>query len=79
MDVFTNVKSMSLYNLQVLHACRLYLQVIYLSDTVTPDGLSIRDEILSPPSTYEPNYDPSSPLQWPYQTRPTKEAFDIWK
>ena len=79
MDVFTNIKKLSSHNLQIIHACCLYLQVTYLSDIVTPDGLSIREDILSPPSTYEPNYKPSSILEWPYQIRPTKEAFETWR
>lgn len=75
MDTLTNVRDIAEDSIKTFNACRIYLQVINLSDITTPNGLAIRPEILEPPI----NYYPRSTLTWPYQKRPTSEAWVIWK
>ena len=68
-----------------LNACRLYLNIIHLSDIVYPDGKTINNHFLI---GCKPPY-PSSKLKWPHQKYPLSkpgncgtlqsETFSIYK
>ena len=62
----------SVNELKQLNACRLYLQVIFLSDITTIDG-----KFLLPGVTEGTNDNiPKSKLEWPNQNSPDKKT---WK
>jgi len=57
-----------------LNACRLYLNIIHLSDIVNPDGKTINNNFLI---GCKPNY-PSSKLKCPHQLYPSVKAWKLW-
>ena len=61
--------------LEIMNACRLYLQVLYLSDIMTADGKTLPSWVSRPPQ----NYSSRSRLKWLYQVRPDQEKWDIWR
>ena len=62
--------SSSLNQLIQINACRLYLNIIHLSDIVNPDGKTINNNLLI---GCKQNY-PSSKLNWPHQKYPSVKA-----
>jgi hypothetical protein len=60
--------------LGTLNRCRLYLQVITLSDIVSADGSCIISDILHG----IPLTERTSTLKWPSQQRPPAKAWDLW-
>ena len=53
-----------------VNSCRLYLQVIYLSDIIEPDG---RTADMNVSSEKRPAY-PKPKFTWPYQSNPSNAA-----
>jgi len=60
--------------LGVLNRCRLYLQIITLSDIVSADGTCIIQDIFHS----LPLVDRHSTLKWPYQQRPPNTDWEVW-
>lgn len=58
-----------------IEACRIYLQVAYLSDMVTPDGIKIIEEVLN----CHQHFITTSNTKWPLQDRPSTSARQFWK
>lgn len=75
MDKITKVLNIASSSVNTFNACREYLQIINLSDIISKNGREIRRDILYPPTIYYPR----SPLNWPYQPRPSPEAWAIWR
>jgi hypothetical protein len=74
MDAFhTHLPSIS--TLRILNQCRLYLQVITLSDIATADGKLILPEA----KQGVPLSDRLSTLLWPAQGNPSKVDWVVWK
>jgi hypothetical protein len=74
MDLFMTL-NFSHSQLKLINNCRLFLQVLTLSDITSADG-----------KTLLPNYtkgivstDRTSSLKWPEQTRPPPSAWTLWK
>ncbi len=61
--------------LGTLNRCRLYLQVLTLSDIVSADGLCIVPDVF----IGIPLSDRKSTLRWPCQQRPCSKSWAIWK
>lgn len=61
--------------LKLLNQCRIYLQVLTLTDICSADGVSIADPILLGLKLF----DRRSTLNWPEQQRPQQEAWKLWK
>ena len=57
-----------------LNDCRIYLNIIHLSDIVHPDGKSINHNFLI---GIKPAY-PSSKLKWSTQKYPSVKAWKLW-
>ena len=73
MDVLTR-ELFSTKQLIHLNACRIYLNIIHLSDIVYPDDKSINHNFLiGIKSAY-----PSSNLEWPNQKYPSVKAWKLW-
>ena len=73
MDELTRSSS-SLKQLIQINACRLYLNIIHLSDIVNPNGKTINNNYLI---GCKPTY-PSSKLTWPHQKYPSVKAWKLW-
>ena len=73
MDVLTR-ELFSTKQLIHLNACRIYLNIIHLSDIVYPDDKSINHNFLI---GIKPVY-PSSNLEWPNQKYPSVNAWKLW-
>jgi hypothetical protein len=58
-----------------LNRCRLYIQVIFLSDIVSADGRIIIPDSKEGIRTV----DRVSTLNWPIQDRPSKQAWRLWE
>jgi len=65
----------SLKIMSTLNRCRLYLQVLTLSDITTADGRSILEEA----KQGQPLPDRRSTLLWPAQGLPPKQDWNIWR
>ena len=74
MDFLIN-KQVSQDCLQVVNKCRLYLQVIYLSDIISADGKTVMRWAMEPPE----NINRNSNLKWPHQSRPKASEWYKWK
>jgi hypothetical protein len=61
--------------LGTLNHCRLYLQVLTLSNIVSADGLCIVPDVF----IGIPLSDRKSTLRWPCQQRPCSKSWAIWK
>jgi len=61
-------------SLGTLNRCRLYLQVITLSDIVSSDGTRIITDIFHG----IPLTERTSTLKWPNQQRPPPKAWALW-
>jgi hypothetical protein len=61
--------------LRILNACRLYLQVIFVSDITTASGEEIEEDI----KKGRRMIDRESRLQWPTQQRPPRQAWKQWQ
>ena len=57
-----------------LNACRLYLNILHLSNVVKPDGISVNHDLLI---GIKPVY-PKSILKWPKQHNPSIKAWKWW-
>jgi exonuclease III len=74
-DLFMRQTSFKPSHLAPLTACRLYLQVVMLSDIVIPSGFEIEATC----------FEQTRPLHssihslFPYQINPSKSAWDLWK
>jgi hypothetical protein len=73
MDFFISLKYKPAA-LKTLNSCRLYLQVIFLSDIVTASGIEIEEDI----KLGKHMIDRKSHLQWPTQQRPPAQAWKQW-
>ena len=73
MDDLTRVP-LSHNQLIQLNACRLYLNIIHLSDILNSDGKTINNNSLK---GCKPNY-PSSKLKWLHQQYPSVRAWKLW-
>ena len=58
-----------------INACRLYLQVVTLSDIVNPDGRTINHYFLDVTKPIQP----SSTVRWSNQPLPSPQACNLWK
>lgn len=61
-------------DLELINQCRLYHQVITVSDIASADGKSIDHQY----TTNERHKDRQSTLQWPSQGCPSKAAWSVW-
>jgi hypothetical protein len=73
MDYFL-ASNMSQSHLQSINRCRLYLQLLNLSDMVSADGCCIIPHVLQGHKLT----DRKSTLAWPNQQRPPKADWTIW-
>ena len=73
MDELTRGPSINSQLIQ-LNTCRLYLNIIHLSDIFNPDGKTINNNFLI---GCKPPY-PSSKLKWPHQNYPSVKAWKLW-
>ena len=64
----------SIKQLTHLNACRIYLNIVHLSDIVYPDGKSINQNFLI---RIKPAYQ-FSKLKWPNQKYPSVKAWKLW-
>jgi hypothetical protein len=74
MDFFISL-NLKPKQLKILNRCRVYLQILFVSDICSADGLTIL-----------PNYKHghrldhrSSSLDWPHQPRPPASAWSLWR
>ena len=67
--------NVSTESLQIINACRIFLQVIYVSDIVNADGKSVCKWALHPKPT-QPKH---SNLVWPYQPFPSERHWRLWR
>ena len=74
MDFFQQCK-LTVKDMRVLNRCRLYLQVLTVSDIMTADGKAILPAI----KTGQLLDDRPSNLLWPTQGRPSPQEWNIWK
>jgi hypothetical protein len=74
MDFFLSLKYLPAV-LRILNACRLYLQVIIVSDITTASGEEIEDDI----KRGRQMIDRESRLHWPTQQRPPRQAWKQWQ
>ena len=65
----------SIHQLELLHACRLYLQVTFLSEITNLDG----DTIIYGATIGQKQDLPTSKLKWINQRKPNKETWQVWK
>ena len=73
MDEFTR-EPLSIKQLIHLNACRLYLNILHLSNVVKPDGISVNHNVLI---GIKPVY-PISKLKWLKQRNPSVKAWKLW-
>ncbi len=62
-------------DLRVINRCRIYLQVLFLSDICSADGKSILSECCRG----QRPLDRHSSLNWPIQPRPPNSAWKTWQ
>lgn len=67
-------KNLKANEIRLLNSCRLYLQVVTLSDIVSANGLYILPEIKAGKTLA----DRQSNWDWPIQGRPTTVAWSLW-
>ncbi len=67
-------KNLKANEIRLLNSCRLYLQVVTLSDIVSANGLYILPEIKAGKTLA----DRQSNWDWPTQGRPTTVAWSLW-
>ena len=65
----------SIHQLELLNACRLYLQVTFLSEITNLDG----DTIFYEATIGIKQYLPTSKVKWTNQRKPNKETCQVWK
>ena len=69
------IRGSSSYNQLIqINACRLYLNIIHLSDIFNPDGKTINNNFLI---GCKPDY-LSSKLKWPHQKYSSVKAWKLW-
>lgn len=51
---FSQIKNFSPHYFTIINACRIYLEINFLSELVTSDGLELRQDILFPPIYFRP-------------------------
>ena len=73
MDEFTR-EPLSVKQLIHFNACRLYLNILHLSNVVKPDGISVNHNFLI---GIKPVY-PISKLKWLKQHNPSVKAWKLW-
>ena len=61
--------------IKIINRCRVYLQVMTLGDIATTDGYQIAHRVRE--GIVDSNR--RSSYKWPYQTRPTRGEWKIWK
>ena len=71
-EINKNISSTS--DLERINACKLYLQVMFLSDITNNQGNRLINGILSSDKKYLKN----SNLQWPNQPSPNKKSWRLW-
>ena len=74
MDFFLSLKYKPAV-LRNLNSCRLYLQVIFLSDITTASGTEIEEDA----KQGKRFLDRESKLKWPTQQRPSQQAWKQWQ
>ena len=60
--------------LKQINACRMFLNIIHLSDMYHPNGVNIYDQSLSG----EKRQFPRSTMSWPIQMNPSKSSWKLW-
>jgi hypothetical protein len=73
MDVILDLPTISQAHLQAFERCRLFCDVIYLSEITTADGSAISR------AAWEGTRERISPLLWPYQPQPGPKSFRAWR
>ena len=56
-----------------LNACRLYLQILHLSDITYPDGKTINSSFIL---GHHPDY-PRAKYNWPQHTKPSARSWKL--
>ena len=74
MDII-NITIMTRTELLAINACRLYLQVITISDIVDATGKFLVSTYYRPPLHYKSR----STFKWPYQPRPSESEWYYWR
>eukprot|EP00978_Attheya_sp_CCMP212_P031133 scaffold116596_cov73-Attheya_sp.AAC.1 len=65
--------------MEVINACRLYLQVSRVSDISTADGRKVMIQMLTGAYTQEQiRMFRTTHIEWPYQERPNAKAWKLW-
>ncbi len=77
-DIFLMDYAMQLHlstaQIRGINQCRLYLQVLTISDISTVEGRHLHPNILSNKPLYR-----TSTLQWPFQANPPKSGWRMWR
>jgi hypothetical protein len=76
MQLILDETDLSGSELALFNYCRIFLQVELLSDIITADGKSIRQEIWKGQTN---NLHSFHRDYWPHQPRPTEKAWTIWR
>eukprot|EP00978_Attheya_sp_CCMP212_P048312 scaffold502768_cov122-Attheya_sp.AAC.1 len=75
MENILNNKSFTTTELEIINACRLYLQVSRRSDIATMNGKRVLNKMLSGEYTQEDILEFRTTYTWPHQERPNPAAY----
>ena len=79
MDLVLQCKIFNTSELEMINACRLYLQVSRISDISTPDGRRILHKMLHGEYTIDEIHAfRKTTYTWPRQEKPNEQAWKIW-
>jgi hypothetical protein len=79
MDLILRSKAFTKREMEIINACRLYLQVTRLSDISTADGRKVHIKMLMGAYTQEQIRNlRTNPIEWPYQERPNAKSWKLW-
>jgi hypothetical protein len=73
MELFQSYR-LNTQEMRILNKCRIYLQVLTLSDITSADGIYILPEV----KAGHPPADRTSNLHWPLQGNPSKSDWTLW-
>eukprot|EP00972_Heterocapsa_arctica_P026784 3942282-Heterocapsa_arctica.AAC.1 len=80
MDLILKSKAFTKREMEIINACRLYLQVTRVSDISTADGRKVKIQMLTGAYTQEQlKTFRTTHIEWPYQERPNAKAWKLWK
>ena len=78
MENVLDTKRFTTTELEIINACRLYLQVSRVSDIATINGKRVLTKMLSGEYTQEDILEFRTTYTWPHQERPNSVAWKLW-